>query len=207
VDEHGLAGTEFEWAVWACSRLHPRQYTPEYLQDFLAVRLEGPAPELARRVRRLSGEQMDALCEALRDRQAGAAAAALLVVLVVEDDASARRALARLLERDGFRVATAGHGGEALAYLHSHPPPEAIVLDLRMPVVDGRRFRELLEVEPGLAGIPVVVCSGESDAGAQADRMGAAGYFRKPVDPGELLGLVRRLCAAAAPDAGRSGSA
>src|SRR4051794_32625764 len=77
-------------------------------------------------------------------------------VLVVEDDASIRDALAQLLASEGYAVDTSENGARALDRLRSAAAPDVIVLDLRMPVMDGWQFRAEQRRDPDLASIPVI---------------------------------------------------
>ncbi len=106
-------------------------------------------------------------------------------ILVVEDDAVTRGAIKMLLEWEDYRVACAGDGAEALGMLRRGERPALILLDARMPVCDGWRFREEQKANPDLAHIPVVVISGED-----ASSLDAAGHIRKPFQPAELLEKV-----------------
>ena len=72
-------------------------------------------------------------------------------ILVVEDNAAARRVLAALLRAEGYAVATAADGGEALDLLRRGGPPLAVLLDLSMPGVDGWQFAPDQQM-PGLVG-------------------------------------------------------
>ena len=72
-----------------------------------------------------------------------------------------------------------------------------ILLDLRMPVMDGWTFRREQRGDPGLAGIPIVVLSGMEMDGVQD--MDAAASFHKPVSFPEVVDVVRRLCEVADP--------
>ncbi len=116
------------------------------------------------------------------------------VVLVVDDNTDASNSLAALLRLFGIDAATAGDGREALDYLRTHEVPSLIVLDLRMPVMDGFQFRDAQRRDPALSHIPVVVCSGEHDL-----RPGELGdiraFCRKGDDPMRLVNLVRAKCA------------
>jgi CheY-like chemotaxis protein len=114
-------------------------------------------------------------------------------VLVVDDSADVRLSLELLLPMFGYTVATAANGQEALDYLHAHEPPCAILLDLRMPVMGGDRFREEQLREPALAGIPVVVVSGEIDLEGRAD-LGNVVTLGKPADPLALVRLIQERC-------------
>jgi CheY-like chemotaxis protein len=110
------------------------------------------------------------------------------VVLVVEDDAIVRGAMQLVLEWEGYRVACAADGREALDYLEESGPPSLILLDLMMPVVDGWQFRREQQSNPAVADVPVVIVSA-LDA---SDAPPAAGHVRKPFQPEELLEVVRR---------------
>jgi CheY-like chemotaxis protein len=113
-------------------------------------------------------------------------------ILIVEDNAPTRDALALLLELQGYGTALAHDGAEALAYLRAHAPPRLILLDLMMPVMDGRQFLWARRSEPHLGDIPVVLCTAERriDRSA-AQALGADDLLHKPVDPNELLDAVR----------------
>ena len=108
-------------------------------------------------------------------------------VLLVEDDALIREAMKMVLEWEGYRVACAGHGREALDLLRKGEPPALILLDLMMPVLDGWSFRRELQRDPALAPIPVVVVSAADVRGA----VDAAGHVRKPFQAEELLDAIR----------------
>ena len=112
-------------------------------------------------------------------------------VLLVDDDAAVRRSIARFLEFEGFVVVEAGNGLEALNYLRTGAGASVIVLDLRMPVMDGWTFRKEQRLDPVLEKIPVVVLSG-----ADADRfpeLEAAAAFEKPVTLAQVAGVIRKL--------------
>jgi CheY-like chemotaxis protein len=79
-------------------------------------------------------------------------------ILVVEDDLDLREALAELLEGRGFRVSTATNGADALQRLETmQDPPDVILLDLMMPIMDGYGFLDARRLQPLLASIPVIV--------------------------------------------------
>ncbi|HEY0708362.1 MAG TPA: response regulator, partial [Polyangia bacterium] len=79
-------------------------------------------------------------------------------VLVVEDDEEIREHLEELLEEEGFAVATASDGYQALTWLRDHPEQAGVVLlDLMMPVMDGFEFLRRKDKEPSLASVPVIV--------------------------------------------------
>jgi CheY-like chemotaxis protein/tRNA A-37 threonylcarbamoyl transferase component Bud32 len=113
-------------------------------------------------------------------------------VLVVDDEPAARRALAALLEQQGYAVSTAANGREALDRLRQGPAPVLILLDLAMPVMDGIQFLQERAKDPALAPVPVLIVSAVDSAQAQAAALGAADYLRKPVAVAELAERVRQ---------------
>jgi CheY-like chemotaxis protein len=92
-----------------------------------------------------------------------------------------------VLEWEGYRVDCASNGQEALGRLMSGDRPAVILLDLNMPVMDGRQFRAEIGRDPILAGIPVVTVSAARDA----DAVESASCVRKPFEPAELLEAIR----------------
>jgi CheY-like chemotaxis protein len=108
-------------------------------------------------------------------------------VLVVEDNDAMRDAFRDLLEDAGYVVRVARHGEEALAILRREPI-SVVVLDLRMPSMDGREFRRLQLDDPAIADVPIVVVTAERNA-ALDDLV----VLRKPFDLDELLDEVARL--------------
>ena len=91
------------------------------------------------------------------------------VLLFVDDDVDVREAFADLFEFAGWTVVHAGDGGEALAWLAANEPPDAIVLDLKMPRCDGYEFRERQLADPRWRGMPTVVFTADANVdGADA---------------------------------------
>lgn len=113
-------------------------------------------------------------------------------VLIVEDDALIRADIQSILEDEGYAVVTAASSAEALARL-SEAEVSLILLDLGLPVTSGADFRKLQLAVPGCAGIPVVLLSGDSELKERAERLGAAGYLRKPFGIKTLLDVVARF--------------
>jgi len=105
-----------------------------------------------------------------------------------------RQALTFVLEAEGYSVMVAGDGLEALARLREDLMPGVILLDLRMPNMDGPAFRRHQLDDPRLADIPVVVCSGECTGEETALRLGSDGYLAKPLDVDRVLEVVQRFC-------------
>jgi CheY-like chemotaxis protein len=115
-------------------------------------------------------------------------------ILVVDDNRDARTALASLFRLLGFTVGTASDGQAALEYLFVHPPPSLIVLDLRMPRMDGFEFLAARGQDHAISQIPVLVCSSEPEW-AVRDALGDAAYLPKGTDPARLIQTVLTLCA------------
>jgi CheY-like chemotaxis protein len=112
-------------------------------------------------------------------------------VLVVEDEDAIRTLLATPLRQQGYVVRTAQHGQEALDLLASAPPPDLILLDTLMPVMDGWHFLERLRAGRHRS-VPVVVITGGVLGREWAAAHGCAGFLRKPFDAEDLLAEVRR---------------
>jgi len=120
------------------------------------------------------------------------------LVLVVEDDEDIRDVLATILQESGYSVIIAKNGEEALQRLRSGTfRPCVILLDLWMPVMDGRQFREEQRKDASLAGIPVVAFSGDGET----QDFDAAAYLSKPVQLTPLVSTIGRFCEPRAPQA------
>ena len=116
-------------------------------------------------------------------------------ILVVEDDADIRKTVADLLKEEGYRVATASNGRDALHLLQEERlRPHLILLDMMMPVMDGWAFRGEQLDDPELASIPVIVFSGYGSPRDTAQRLGAADILKKPLRLDEFLSTVGRTC-------------
>ena len=113
-------------------------------------------------------------------------------VLVVDDDPNLVRLMSKFLKLEGFSPVPAANGQEALTYLRGGGDASVILLDLRMPVMDGWAFRREQKGDPVIANIPIVTLSGIETDGVQ--ELDAAAAFHKPVSFPEIVGVVRRLC-------------
>jgi CheY-like chemotaxis protein len=108
-------------------------------------------------------------------------------ILVVEDDAITLSAIRMVLRWEGYVVDCARNGREALDKLRSSPvKPDLILLDVRMPLLDGEQFRRRQKRDPALRDIPVVVISGD---GSSCPDVSAR--LHKPFPPKLLLEAVR----------------
>jgi two-component system response regulator MprA len=118
-------------------------------------------------------------------------------VLVVDDDDTIRGAVAEALELEGYAVATATNGAEALEQVRAGRP-DAVVLDLMMPVMDGWAFLDACRREELCDGTPVLVMSAYRALPETASQLGARACIAKPFDLDVLLGAVERLLRRAA---------
>jgi CheY-like chemotaxis protein len=119
-------------------------------------------------------------------------------ILVVEDDDATRQAVCLLLQGEGFSVAVACNGREALDQLRSGLRPRLILLDLAMPVLDGYAFRAEHLRDTELQDIPVVICSAVADP-QRAAPLRPAALLSKPVEFARLVSAVRCLTRAEKP--------
>jgi CheY-like chemotaxis protein len=114
-------------------------------------------------------------------------------LLLVDDDFATREAMSMILADEGYRVATAANGADALQRLHDSDRPCLILLDLSMPIMDGPTFCARRKDE-GLSFIPVIVVSSDRDIAEKAAALGADDYLEKPVDTIQLLEMIRKRC-------------
>lgn len=116
------------------------------------------------------------------------------LILLVEDDTDSRLILATLLRRSGYEVCEAADGDEALDCIE-RDQPDLILLDLALPRTDGWSVASLVRSAFTAAEIPIVaVTAFDGDGDRQrAARLGFNGYFRKPVEPFEVLAFVQSL--------------
>ena len=115
-------------------------------------------------------------------------------VLVVDDNAHDREIYGKLLWYNGFEVALAEDGENALEMV-GRVRPDLVVLDMRLPGRDGLDVCRELKNAPETAGIPVIALSArpELEMGRPATRAGCATYLEKPIAPVEVLYEVERL--------------
>lgn len=113
-------------------------------------------------------------------------------VLVVDDEAAIRRLIVDALEFDGFETRDADDGDGALSVLEVWAP-DVIVLDLMMPRLDARGFREEQRKRQLALEVPVIVISAGRDLGNRTVGLDPAAIVPKPFDLGEFLQLVRRI--------------
>lgn len=116
------------------------------------------------------------------------------LVLVVDDDPVILSLVADTLAEEGYATATASHGAAALELLAvrrqtAAPAPDLILLDMRMPVMDGWAFAEAYRQIP-TRHAPIVVITAAHDAADRAAQIGAHAVLSKPFDLDELVAVV-----------------
>jgi signal transduction histidine kinase/CheY-like chemotaxis protein len=156
--------------------------------SIFTIRLPASAPEESR---------IPELPTVARDAQESTASSERPLILVVDDDRSARELLSQVLAREGFAVASAASGSEAIRLAESLQP-KAITLDILMPEMDGWQVLEVLKRTPALAQIPVVLVS-VLDEPERGYLFGATDFMTKPVDRGRLVARLREVCGAESP--------
>ncbi len=120
----------------------------------------------------------------------GGAMTSSRLVLVVEDDPDTQQALRSVLEMESYQILVAEHGEDALAQI-ARVAPDVILLDMRMPRMDGWTFAEKYRQVPG-PHAPIIVLSAAADAARNAAEIGAAGYVPKPFEIIRLLDAIAR---------------
>ncbi|MEM8747194.1 MAG: response regulator [Actinomycetota bacterium] len=108
--------------------------------------------------------------------------------LVVDDAGVARKMVGKMMTERGFDVTTAKDGQDALDKLDPSSPPDAVVTDWNMPVMDGTELAKALRSAPETALVPVLMISSEADPRrvAKALLSGVDEYLFKPVDSGMI---------------------
>jgi CheY-like chemotaxis protein len=111
-------------------------------------------------------------------------------VLVVEDQRDIREFVAFVLETEGYRVSTADNGAVALEQV-AREHVDVVLLDMRMPVMDGWAFAQAYRERPG-PHAPIVVLTAAQDAASRAAQIQADDYLGKPFELDDLLKMVAR---------------
>jgi DNA-binding response OmpR family regulator len=113
-------------------------------------------------------------------------------ILVVEDDDAIRHVVSDVLQDAGFAVATAVDGADALDQLDQHPP-DAVLLDLMMPSLDGWRFLERCRGDIRFASMPIGLMSAAPRLNRTADAWGVQVAIGKPFALEDLVAQVESL--------------
>jgi DNA-binding response OmpR family regulator len=121
-------------------------------------------------------------------------------ILIIDDDPDLRRALKIRLQANHYDTVQASDGYAALAVAQKESP-NLIILDLGLPAGDGYVVLKRLQDSDALSSIPVIVLTARDPQSNQekALRAGAAAFFQKPADNGELLAVIRASLRLASP--------
>jgi CheY-like chemotaxis protein len=111
------------------------------------------------------------------------------IVLVVEDDAALRELYRQALTLEGYAVVAVEDGVDALRYIDGSRPPDAVVLDLNLPRLNGHGVRQELQSHPETSDIPIVVVTGEPVGITNAK---VACVLTKPVDVNDLISSLEK---------------
>jgi chemosensory pili system protein ChpA (sensor histidine kinase/response regulator) len=150
-------------------------------------------------------QRLDTAAEApmvVKTAQAAAAAAAAVaaagppLIMIVDDSLTVRKITSRLLMREGFAVVTAKDGLDALQSL-AERMPDAILLDIEMPRMDGFEFAKTVKADINLAHIPIIMITSRTAEKHRnrAKELGIDGYLGKPYQEEELMRNLRELLA------------
>jgi CheY-like chemotaxis protein len=115
-------------------------------------------------------------------------------VLIVDDYAGTRESLAQLLQMERFEIAVAASGHEALDMLQAGLRPCVVLLDLRMPGMDGWEVFDRMQAHAELRATPVIILSGEPADNERARRVGVREFLEKPAAKSAIVAAVERHC-------------
>jgi len=115
-------------------------------------------------------------------------------ILVIDDEESILDVIRRILEWNGYEVVAADDGSRGFATAQRQSP-DAIILDLMMPIMDGFAVLEALRCHERTAGVPVLVLTAMEAEGLEdrCHELGAKSYMQKPFDPDQLLEAIEAL--------------
>ncbi|SDG27594.1 MULTISPECIES: PleD family two-component system response regulator [unclassified Duganella] len=115
-------------------------------------------------------------------------------ILIVDDSPTERYYLSDILSKNGYTVAVAESGEEALLKI-KEDKPQLILMDVVMPGANGFQVTRSIARDPALQDVPIIICSSKSQETDRiwALRQGARDYLVKPVDPGQLLEKIAAL--------------
>jgi CheY-like chemotaxis protein len=118
-------------------------------------------------------------------------------ILIVEDDQDIRALCQEILEDEGYVVSVCANGQDAMEYLEVHRQPNLILLDMMMPVMNGREFMAAYRESQGTSvkRIAPVYLVSASAAKSEVRDLGCKGFLRKPFDFDALMNIVRTHCA------------
>jgi CheY-like chemotaxis protein len=116
------------------------------------------------------------------------------LILVAEDDNAIRETLRAILEEEGYPVATASNGLEALQQLAVMGPPRLFIIDLVMPMMSGQELCAELAGVPELSRVPVLIVSANAHLESAPPGLETVHVMKKPISFDRLLEYVERYC-------------
>ncbi len=122
-------------------------------------------------------------------------------ILIIEDDKLSSRLLNLTLTRAGYETFIAGNGLAGITRVRAAPPPDLVLLDLMLPVMDGFEVLSQIRSDPRTAALPVIVVTGKAQAADRhlALRLGANDYITKPYSPRDIVASVEATLTQQAP--------
>ena len=116
------------------------------------------------------------------------------LVLIAEDNDEVREVLEEMIRAEGAEVDAVSDGAQAWERVRRAPYPCLILLDLKMPVLDGIGFLEKRNADPEVARIPVIMLTGSVELEGREAELNLQGFVKKPFDPEALSRMVRDYC-------------
>jgi CheY-like chemotaxis protein len=115
------------------------------------------------------------------------------MLLIVEHEFAIAELLEMALTDGGYRVTTAANGRQGLERLAQDPPPDLVISDFMMPVLDGARFLRAMRETEAHRNIPCIMMSSVPEASARRHIEGYAGFIRKPFRLTDMVQLVESV--------------
>ena len=116
-------------------------------------------------------------------------------ILIAEDDPSVLKVTRLRLEHEGYEVVSATDGEDALRQMEAHPPIHLVLLDVKMPKMNGYQVCQRLKKNPATKHIPIIVFSASksylTQLADQCIEIGANDWIRKPFKTQDLLEKIR----------------
>jgi CheY-like chemotaxis protein len=117
-------------------------------------------------------------------------------ILLVDDDTSVREAMRDLLELEGYSVVDVGTALDALRYLRNNPRPLIVIVDWNMAPMDAPAFMKVVNEDPDLNGVPVVLVTADPQVRHKAEVADFAGCLVKPIHLEALFAIIDRYSGA-----------
>nr|WP_246423556.1 response regulator [Roseospira goensis] len=117
--------------------------------------------------------------------------------MIAEDEPSILESLVFILGREGYDIATARDGDDALSQLRTAPATDLLILDIMLPRRNGFEVLKAVRAEPALSGLPVLMLTAKGQARDRqmAEQMGADAFIAKPFSNQDVVRAVRGLAA------------